>query len=99
MKQEVQKAYHWQGQEQKQKDPKPERTLWPYGRAGDSAGTDQREDRLGRDDQTRDRRDTREVDEDTTCGVHNIKLEQNKESPEKAKSSQAGCHYVRRVEK
>ena len=37
---------------QKTMGPKPACTLWPYGQADDSAGSDQRVGRPGHDDQT-----------------------------------------------
>ena len=41
-----------ENEKQETKDPKPAYTPWPYGRANDSAGSDQRVERLGNDDQT-----------------------------------------------
>ena len=52
--------------------PKLGCTPWPYGRAGDSAGKDQREDRLGSDGQTRDKWNIEEADQNSTHGIRNF---------------------------
>ena len=62
--------------------------LWPYGRADNSPGTSQREDRLVAD------RPLGRFTYGTTLGNHNSQHEQSKECPGQAGSSQAGCHYV-----
>jgi len=66
--------------------PKLRCTPWPYGRADDSAGTDQREDRLGCDGQTRDKWNTH--------GSHSFQHRQSTESPGRARFSQDDYHYA-----
>ena len=61
--------------------PKLGCTPWPYGRADDSAGTDQREDRLGSYGQTRDKWNIEEADQNTTHGSRNFQHRQRTESP------------------
>lgn len=74
--------------------PKPGCTPWPYGRADGRAGTDQREDRLGRDGQTRDKWNIEEADQNTTHGSRNFQHGQSTESPERARFSQDDYHYA-----
>lgn len=74
--------------------PKLGCTPWPYGRADDSAGTDQREDRLGCDGQTRDKGNTEKADQNSTHGSYNFQHRQGTESPRQARFSQDDSHYT-----
>ena len=74
--------------------PKLGCTPWPYGRADDSAGTDQREDRLGCDGQTRDKWNIEKADPNSTHGSRSFQHRQSAESPGRARFSQDDYHYA-----
>ena len=59
--------------------PKPVYTLWPYGQAGDSAGSDQRVDRLGHDGQTLYTQNIEAVGVDTRHGNYIRQFQQTVE--------------------
>ena len=61
--------------------PKPVYTLWPYGQAGDSAGSDQGVDRPGHDDQIHGRSNIGPVGGNTIHDNCNFQLRQNRGCP------------------
>ena len=73
--------------------PKPMYTLWPYGQAGDSAGIDQRVDRLGHDDQTLYTRNIEAADVGTKYGSYIRQLQQTVECHGPVVPWQHGYHF------
>ena len=74
--------------------PKPAYTLWPHGQAGDSAGSDQRADRPGHDDQIHGRSNIGPVDADTKLYNYSLLHSRNKEYLESKGSSLSGYRYA-----